>query len=49
VSPFDTAYTHLGAFMASKIVTFWVPKLNMMAVAINIILIPRNDDAVVIQ
>jgi len=39
--------THLGSFMATKIVTLWVPKFNTMALAINLILIPENDDAVV--
>jgi len=39
--------THLGAFVAREIVTLRAPKFNTMALAINLILIPENDDAVV--
>jgi len=39
--------TCLGAFVAREIVTLRVLKFNMMALTINLILIPKNDDAVV--
>jgi len=32
---------------AMEIVTFWVPKFNTVALAINLIIIPKNDGAVV--